>query len=161
MKVNDKTKMSWNVQVTIINPDGSVKEVTTLKNSLTNTAFNTMAAFIAGTAGVSDAQIQYIAWGSSATAFDATQTTLFAELGRKQVVNYSVGGTGAIATNAYLSPYDAAGQTINELGWFIGNALNPVSLVANSGLMYARVLYTHAKTNLESISVIRTDTFSA
>jgi len=107
---------------------------------------------------VLDGKIKYLAWGSSASAIVLTDGNLVAEYGRKVITQQSVSTTGRVLTTTYVSPNDAAGTTIRELGWFAGVA---ATMTANTGILVAKILYTKIKTNLESIQVDRTDIFTA
>lgn len=155
MKTKHKTGLSNNVNITVYNLDGSIKEEINLCNEIKDVWFNAVRDAMKGL--VTDLEIKYLAWGSSSTANSASQTTLVAEFGRKQVTEQDDGSTGELVTTTYISPSEAVGTTIEELGWFAGAS---ATATANSGILVARVLYHRAKTTLESIQVERTDTIS-
>src|SRR5258708_32965216 len=74
-------------------------------------------------------------------------TTLFRSF-RKKIASYTNGtNPGEIIFSAYVAPGDAVGVVIGEVAWFGGNANG----TANTGILLARGLYSHTKTNLESI----------
>lgn len=125
----------------------------TFKNLITNAGTNLMRDALGGY--VTDAKIKYVAVGTSSTAPAATDTQLGAEVFRKAVTTVdNTVGTGQLLTTMYLSPQDA-NVGIQEIGWFAGSS---ATATANSGVMVARVLYAHTHTNLESITIRRTDT---
>ena len=142
------------VRIEILNLDGSVKETIELENEIKNLALNAARDRLKGSG--TNLQILYMAWGSSNTANAKTQTQLVGEFGRKQITSQSDGATGIENTTTYIAPFEGNTPKIEELGWFAGTATG----TANSGLLVARVLYSHQKTNLESINVVRSDTFA-
>lgn len=154
MKIKERIGWAGKVRIEILNSDGSVKEVVELKNEIKNLALNAVRSALNGT--VPDLQIKYMAWGSSNAANVKSQTTLVGEFGRKQITSQADGSTGVETTTTYISPFEGNTPKIEELGWFAGAATS----AQDSGLLVARVLYSHQKTNLESISVVRTDTFA-
>ena len=100
--------------------------------------------------------IMYLAWGSDNTAPDVTQTRLVAETARQTMTSKTAGGTGELISVVYINPATAvAPPNIEELGWFAGVT---AGAGANTGIMISRVLYSRAKTNIESLQVERTDT---
>ncbi len=96
-------------------------------------------------------QILYVAIGTGSAAPAATDTQLAAEVFRKAL---TISGNGAAAGEGlftlYLSPQDANGVAIAEVGWFAGPA---ASATPNSGVLVARGLYSHTKQPNESINV--------
>lgn len=123
-------------------------------NTITNAGKNLMRDILGGF--VTDAKIKYMGVGTSSTAPAGTDTQLGAESMRKAVTSYdNTTGTGAEKTTVYLAPGEA-NVAIAELGWFAGAS---AGAGANTGIMIARVLYSHTKTSGESISVARTDQF--
>ena len=123
-------------------------------NLITNAGKNLMRDILGGY--VTDAKIRYMGVGTSSTAPAGADTQLGAESMRKAVTSYdNTVGTGQNKTTVYLSPSEA-NIVIAELGWF---ATSSATGSANSGVMIARVLYSHTKTTSESISVARTDSF--
>lgn len=94
--------------------------------------------------------IKYIAIGTDGTTPSSGQTKLGAEAFRKAITSYTIGSTGQIYINVYIGPSEAVGVAIAEIGVFGGAA---ATSAANSGVMIGRGLYTHAKSNLESIQL--------
>jgi len=154
MRIKNKWGWKGRVDITIYNIDGTTKETVHLQNEIKNGALNAVRGLLNGTA--SDIQIKYMAWGGSSTANDPAQTTLVSEFGRKQVTSQADGGVGVEVTTVYMSPFEGNTPKIEELGWFAGEATE----AADSGLLIARVLYSHQKTFSETINVVRTDTIS-
>lgn len=98
---------------------------------------------------------EYLAFGSDPTAPANTDTLLGAEFGRVPITDRDAPSTGVATTRAIITAIEGnAPPTIEELGWFADATEDP-----DTGVLIARVLYTRAKTNLESILVSRTDTF--
>src|SRR5947209_4217493 len=93
-----------------------------------------------GADGANSPKITYVALGTGTTAPAATDTLLQAEAFRKAVTSYTNGGShGEVLVDCYLSPTDAVGVVIGEVGVF-GRDANPTS---NSGVLLGRVLYSH------------------
>lgn len=150
-----KIKWRGEINIEILNPDGTVKETKHICNEIKNTALNTMRNALAGL--VTDLQIKYLAWGSDSTANAPTQTKLVAEVGRKAITSQTAGATGVMVSVCYLAASEANSPKIEELGWFAGST---ASATKDSGILVARVLYSHQKTSLEALNVARTDTFA-
>ena len=135
--------------------DGQLVDRTEMRNLITDTGLNLLRDALHG--DVDDAQIKYVAWGDSATGPAASDSALGNEEGRRQITRRSIfGGTGVLQTTAIISSIEGNDQ-IEELGFFAGTA---ATAVAGSGVLVARVLYSHLKTDLESIQVDRTDTLA-
>ncbi len=101
------------------------------------------------TAGVASLKITYVALGTSSTGPTVNDTRLGSEIFRKAVTSYTNGASiGEILINMYLAPGETIGTGIQEVGFFGANATG----AANSGVMLARGLYAHTKSNVESIS---------
>ena len=151
-----KSNYHWatNVKITTFDLNGRIIHVAEFKNLLMTVGKNMMRDVLGGV--VTDGQIKYLAVGTDATAPAIGQTTLVAEGFRKITTSRSYPSTGVIKTIHYLSPDDAL-INIREMGWFAGAA---ATASANTGIMVARILYTRTKTNLESITVERTDTIT-
>ncbi len=147
-------RMSGYVDIAIFNLDGSLKEIRHIKNEIKNVAVNMFRDALHGLAV--DLQIKYVAWGSSNTANNVAQTTLVAEFGRKAITSQTNGGTGELVTVTYIGPSEANTPKIEEMGWFAGPL---ATATPDSGIMVARVLYSHQKTALEAIQSARTDAF--
>jgi hypothetical protein len=149
-----ETKVCWKGHVTmIVYRDGVEVDRQEIENQIKTIGLNLIRDALNG----ADAEIKYLAWGSDSTANAIGQTTLVAEFGRKAITSQAAGGTGVLTTNCYIAPYEGVGTTIEEIGWFAGSA---ATAVADSGVMVARILYSRAKTQLESILSVRTDTFT-
>jgi hypothetical protein len=98
--------------------------------------------------GAQSGVISYVALGTSNTAPTSADVKLGNEVFRKKVTSWTQGANGEILINLYLSPTDAVGFDIEEVGFFGGNATS----VVNSGVLLAHGLFTHnPKTNAESI----------
>ena len=92
--------------------------------------------------------ITYVALGTSNTAPTTSDTQLGAEAFRKKITSATQGANGEILINMYLSPTDAVGIDLEEVGFFGGNATSTI----NSGILLAHGLYSHnPKVNTESI----------
>jgi hypothetical protein len=99
--------------------------------------------------GAANAKITYAALGTGSTAPNVLDTRLGAEVFRKKVTSYTnTGSPGEVIISMYLSPAEAIGVAIAEVGFFGGNATGTV----NSGILFVRGLYSHTKTALESIT---------
>jgi len=147
--------MNWNsnVKIDIHNENGSLVDTTQFHNIITDDGMWWMARAIGSS--YYEPKIIYCGWGLTNTAPSTTQTKLIAESGRKIITSYSVTSSAGCVTVCYLSPTDAI-VNIQELGWFVGSSANASS---DTGCMISRTLYSRNKTNLESITIIRTDTF--
>jgi hypothetical protein len=144
-----------NIRILVYDRDGNVLEDREIQNELKNAGLDLIA--LALRTALTDCEIKYLAWGSGATANDPAQTTLVAEFGRKAITSQEDGGTGITTTTTYISPSEANSDTIEEMGWFAGAA---ASATKDSGVLMARVLYSRAKTDMESVQVVRTDTIA-
>lgn len=146
---------TWRENVKIdIYKQGRLTDTTQFHNVVTYTALNWLADSLR--TATQDSAIYYLAWGSSNLAVSSTQIALSSETGRKLITSQSSGSTGICTTVCYIGPTEAVGS-ISEVGWFAGST---ASATADSGRMISRVLYSHTKTALESITVTRTDTFT-
>lgn len=152
MQTNETWGWKGTIRITITYQDGT-QEIEEFPNLIVNSGLNHLRNLLEGT--ITDGQIKYVAFGTSSTAPASSDTTLGTEVFRKAVTARIEGAAGVLTTRCYLAAGDLAGTTIQEIGWFAG--VNATS-TANSGTMIARVLYLHAKTNVESIQVDRADT---
>jgi hypothetical protein len=100
-----------------------------------------------GSSGAQNPRITYVALGTSSTAPTIGDTQLGGEVFRKAVTSYTNGTTGEVLISMYLAPSDLVGITIQEVGFFGGNATK----TANSGTLLARGLFAHTHVNTESI----------
>lgn len=132
-------------------PSGPKEE---FPNLIVNGGLDLIAAALESSAATT--QINYFALGNDNTAAAATDTQLGAEQFRKLVTSYTTGvTTGEIVTTGYVAPAEANSFTIEEIGWFVGG-----TATANSGTMFARVVYNRTKTASEALQIDRTDTFT-
>lgn len=151
------TREDWpwkgTVRITVTNLETGEQTVEEFPNLITDAGRNHLRALLHGT--ITDGQIHYVAIGTSNTAPANGQTQLGAETLRKAVTaQINNAGAGNLTTRTFVTANDAVGTAIAEIGWFAGAG---ATSAANSGTMIARVLYSHTKTNLESIQVDRTD----
>ena len=156
MRVNERPGWKGKVEIVVRNVQtGEIVDRTDITNQIKNVALNMMRDVLSG--AVTDGEIKYMAWGSGSTANSASQTKLVTEFGRKAVTSQAAGATGVLTTTTYISPSEGTEATIEELGWFAGSG---ATATADTGILVGRVLYSRAKTALESIQVVRTDTFA-
>lgn len=149
--VNERIPWHGRIRVTTRHRDGRV-EVEEFDNLITDAGRNLLRDALDGT--LTDCAIKYLAWGNGTATPTAADTKLGNELGRKAVTKQETGAAGVLTTTVYLAPFDANVQ-MQELGWFAGATATDAK---DSGIMIARVLYSKAKTDLESIQVERIDT---
>jgi len=98
--------------------------------------------------GANISLIKYFAVGTSSTSPAAGNTTLGAEVSRKAITAYTNNGDGGVLIDVYIAPSELVGTEIEEVGVFGGTSANSST---NSGVLLARGLYSHTKTNTESI----------
>ncbi len=146
-------KLMSNVLITVRDLDGRVLEQVRRKNLIVNVGLN-MVRDALDTAAF-DAEIKRVALGTDNTAPALTDTQLGTEVFRKVVTSTSTPAVGQLNTVWYIAPAEAV-AAIEEIGWFAGAA---AGAGANSGILVARVLYSHNKTALESIQIERLDSF--
>jgi len=142
-----------NVLITVRDLEGRIVDRVRKRNLIVNVGLN-MVRDALDTAAF-DAEIKRIALGTDNTAPALTDTQLGAEVFRKIVTSTSTPATGQLLTVWYIAPAEAV-AAIEEIGWFAGVA---AGAAPNSGILVARVLYSHNKTALESIQVERLDSF--
>lgn len=117
--------------------------------TVTDAGINLLRDGLRGTA--TNTAILYVAVGTGSTAPAASDTQLVTEVFRKALTSSANGAAaGEGVFTLYLSPQDVVGTVIAEVGWFAGSS---ASGTANSGVLVARGLYSHTKTNQESINV--------
>ena len=147
--------LSWqgDVNIKALDKDGNVLQEDNLKNLITSAGKNLLAESLRN--GSLDAEIKFISIGSDNTAPSSGDTTLGNETFRKAVTSQTAGGSvGVTITNLYVAPEEAVG-TIEEIGFHSGSS---ASSTTDSGVLFARVLYSRTKTAVESIQIERTDT---
>ena len=115
--------------------------------TITNVGLNMLRDALSG---ANTSVITYVALGTDSTTPAAIDTQLGTEVFRKAVSSYATGGSpGEILINLYLSPSDAVGVNIQEVGFFGGHTANSN---AGTGILLAHGLYSHSsKLNTESI----------
>ena len=146
---------SWktNIKIIVRDMDGKVVEVEEFHNLITTVGLNMMRDLIEGL--IADGEIKYLAWGSDNTLPALADIALGSETARKLITSMSEPGDGQLLTITYIAPGEAvAPPNIEEFGWFCGAA---AGAGAGTGIMTSRVLYSRAKTALESIQVQRLD----
>lgn len=147
--------LSWqgDVNIKALDKDGNVLQEDKLKNLITSAGKNLLAESLRNAS--LDAEIKFISLGSDNTAPSSGDTTLGNETFRKAVTSQTAGGSvGVTITNLYVAPEEAVG-TIEEIGFHSGSS---ASSTTDSGVLFARVLYSRTKTAVESIQIERTDT---
>jgi hypothetical protein len=151
-----KKYIRWyrNVDIIYLDLNGRITKINHIHNEIKNVALNMFRDSLKGT--VTDLAIKRTAWGSSSTANNTGQIKLVAEFGRKAITSQTNGGTGELVTLTYIAPNEANTPKIEELAWFAGPL---ATSTPDSGIMVARVLYSHQKTALEALQVARTDAF--
>ena len=139
-----------------IKPSGSDEFILdkTIQNTVVDSGLNLLREALRGT--VTDAEIKYIAVGTSSASVTTSDTQLGSEIFRKAVFSKSIVGVGQVQTIAILDDMEAVAN-IQEIGVFAGST---ASVTANSGIMISRILYSRNKTNLESLQIQRTDTIA-
>lgn len=115
--------------------------------TVTNAGLNLIRNSMSNT---DDDAITYVALGTSNTAPTVTDVTLGNEVFRKKITSYTVGVTGEVLINCYIAPGDAIGVVIAEIGFIGGNA---ATSAPNTGVLFAHGLYSHTKTNIESLQI--------
>ena len=101
--------------------------------------------------GVDSVEITEVAIGDDNTAPTVGDTALANERLRIEIIDKSIVDADTAITTAYVAPFEANTWTTEEIGWFGGSANNE---------MHSRVLFSHAKTDLESIQIDRQDSFA-
>ncbi len=132
--------------------DGDWEHEQTIHNMITDSGLNLLRDSLYSS--TNDAQIRYIALGTSSTSVTSSDTQLGSELIRKPIYSRTQGTTGSVQNVAIFFDTEAVAQ-IEEIGVFAGST---ASTTANSGIMISRILYSRNKSNLESLQVQRTDT---
>ena len=156
MKIKSNIIMKTNVKIIARDLQGKIIDVQEYHNIITNVGLNLLRDALNGDA--TDLEIKYMAWGSDNTGVNVAQTTLISETDRKQITSQAAGATGIMVTTIYIAPYEAvAPPDIEELGWFCGPDADDD---ADHGIMISRILYSRTKTELESLQIVRTDTFT-
>lgn len=148
------SRLAWEGLITVtVERAGEILRRDDFHNLITDAGLSALA----GTLGGIDLAggVTWIAVGSGTTPPTAGDTKLANETFRKFHTSHTLTGP-SMRTHLYLAPADAVGQ-INEIGWFTGPSATSAK---DSGIMLARVLYSHTKTSLESVTIQRTDTLA-
>lgn len=145
----------WDGTFQIIITTPTRRKTIQLKNMITDAGLNYIRDLLDGSINP-PTQIQYIALGSSNVAPTAGDTKLGNEVFRKQVTKQELPATGQVSSTVYIAPYEANFQ-IEEIGVFAGPTATSQK---DTGVLIARVLWSHLKTELESLQIVRTDTIS-
>jgi hypothetical protein len=98
--------------------------------------------------GQTTPKITYVALGTGTTPPASSDTKLGNEVFRKAVTSYTDGATGEETAVMFLSPNEANGISITEIG-FIGGAATGQP---NTGTLFGRALWSHTKSSQESIT---------
>lgn len=151
MHTSEHVGWSGLITVTVVHSDGR-RTVETFPNLITDAGLDLLRDILDGT--VAAGEITWVAFGTGTTTPAAGDTQLGAEQFRKAVTKQQPAGVGKLDTSLYLAPGDANSFEIREIGWFAGAA----TAAAGSGVLVARVLWQHQKTNLESVQIDRRDT---
>lgn len=152
MRIREETKWQGRIRVIATFADGT-QEVDEFDNMITNDGLNLLRDSLRGQG---DQQIKYVALGADSTAVAATDSALYDERERFPVTSQTAGAAGVLNTLCFVQAYEATTFVTEEVGWFAGAATDAL----NSGTLVARVLYSRAKTGLESLQIERTDTIS-
>ncbi len=147
-------KIKSNVRVTIRDLDGNITRQIEKHNLITSVGKNMIRDLLRGTIG--DGEIKYVALGTDSTPPVVADTTLGTEIFRKVIFNSFIGGPGELITIWVIAPAEAIGA-IEEVGFFAGAG---AGAGVDTGIMIARVLWSHNKTALESVQIDRYDTIS-
>ena len=137
------------VRVTITDARGHIVEQFEQRNLVVTAGRNLLRDFLNNTAPTG---LTHIALGTDATASDATQTALVAEVYRDLITSRAT-DVGQLTLTLYLGTTQANGNTLREVGLF-----NAASL----GTMYARVPLASsiAKTSAIAVTFTWTLTFT-
>jgi len=148
-------RLAWHghVRVTILHRDGR-HEVEEFDNLITDVGLYALLDRLDDPTG--HVALTRLALGSGVVEPAVGDTALGSEQWRGEVTAQSrVGAT--LSTTTYIPPAEATGFTINEIGWFGGPT---ATATPGSGILFARVLWTRTKTNIESLQIERTDTLA-
>lgn len=101
--------------------------------------------------GLDVSLVAYVALGSGTSTPTNSQHALDSEVFRKAITSVAEGSApGEILINMYLSASDANGLNIQEVGFFGGSSAGGTP---NSGIMFARALYSPPSTKSVNFSV--------
>ena len=144
--------LAWAGKVRIVVEQEGGHQIFELTNLVTDAGRNLVREALRGPA---DAGIRFVALGTGTAAPAVTDTQLQAEQFRKAVTRQETGAVGELITTMFVAPFEANAFVTNEIGWFAGPG---ATATANSGVLIARVLWTRAKNDRESVQIERRDT---
>lgn len=150
----DRDTTAWHgiVRVAVMRP-GQPPRFATFRNRLTDAGLNLMRDLLIG--AIADGRVRYVALGLDDTPPADGDVALGAEIHREAVTVQTAEGIGEAFHRAFIDT-DEANVAIRELGWY---ATPAATAAVDSGVLVARVLYTHDKDAGESLYVERTDQF--
>lgn len=150
LMIND---MKWQGKffITISNSKiGSVENIE-LNNQIITGRFSDIVNVLAGL--TPNLQIRYLAVGTGTNAVTGTETQLQTEVYRTPVTTTNNPSNGVLYTTFNILETEYVGQ-IEEVGIFCGTSATPT---ANTGILLARLLWSHNKTSGEKINFRRRD----
>lgn len=151
-----RTHLRWQGLVGVsVFRGGQLVDRVEIKNLITNAGLNMLRDGLAGY--VPTVRFRFLVWGDDATSPTVSDTQLGNEVGRRVITSRTAGTTGVLSQTVIIPSTEGNGQ-IEELGFFGG--LDARIEEPGSGTLIARVLYSHLKTDQESIQVDRTDTLA-
>ncbi len=154
MNTCSRIKVTGEVHIRVVGPDGIVKHDQHVKNLLVTAGLTLLANRIADATPDSDCLVTYIGVGTSSTSPSAGNTQLGTEVARKAILSRT-NSAAVAAISTTFNAGDISPTTIEELGLFIGGSAS-----ANTGTLLARVLDSFAVTSLDSVFVDWRVTFS-
>ena len=148
--------LNWqgNIKIKALGKNNEVLEEWDINNTITSEGKNLLAECLRNSS--LDAQIKYVALGNDNTTPTTSDATLGNEIFRKLVTSHVGAGTGVSKTTCYIAPDEAVAQ-IEEIGFFAGST---ATATTDSGILYARILFSRNKTSLEALQIERTDTIA-
>lgn len=148
--------LNWqgNIKIKALGKNQEVIQEWDINNLITSAGKNLLAEALRNS--TLDVEIKYVALGNDSTAPTTSDTTLGNEIFRKIVTSQVGAGTGVTKTTCYVAPDEAVAQ-IEEIGFFAGSS---ASATTDSGVLYARILFSRNKTSLEALQIERTDTIA-
>ena len=124
--IEETIKVTGDVQIKLVGPDGKVKQEQTIKNLVVTTGKQYIASRMTGTTTA----MSHMAVGSGTTAADAGDTALGNQLGRVALTSGTT--TGAVTTYVASFPAGTGTGAVTEAGVF--NA-------ASGGTMLCRTVF--------------------
>ena len=124
--IEETIKVTGDVQIKLVGPDGKVKQEQTIKNLVVTTGKQYIASRMTGTTTA----MSHMAVGSGTTAADAGDTALGNQLGRVALTSGTT--TGAVTTYVASFPAGTGTGAVTEAGVF--NA-------ASDGTMLCRTVF--------------------